>query len=482
MFKDKNILKLSFLFIILRLCFIFTFPPFTDEPVYIRWGKFMTYAPDSAFASIGAHGKSPLVYWLYAVGASFTKSPEIGARFIVLIFSIFSFLFLYKLAEKIENKKNFSYMILFVFSVSPLFIIFQSLAILEGFLIFASILVFYFAYSYYKSPKIKYLIYLGLALGLGHWIKNNFIFPAFVVLFLLMLIIFRSKRQLIVKINHIVLPLVIMLIIVFPLVIQKDFFTLLKEYSYFSFTLTEIFKFPISIWLRNIYYAVIAIPIYFNPLAFLSLILLFLTKREKAKILLLILSVLLTMPPVITGKTFTERYIIFSFIPLLFLFAYGLLVLVDKFPGIKKFIYAFYILYAIYSVIFPLNYFLLFPASTPVEKEREYAYTSGWETRAAADFIEQSRVTNAKIMIAVPDNPGNVSDYLMAKYYFDQNFYVFIATSLNEFDTIRNSSKGPVYYVARESVIVNDVKKYLKEIIRFHKEPNKDSVVIYQII
>src|SRR5258705_11681463 len=115
----QKLLLLAATFIGLRLVFIFTFPPFTDESLYIRWGQLMVNRPDMHWASIGYLSRQPLGFWLFGIGAILFNNP-LGARFIVLLVNIPILFTTYFITKRVASEKT-ALFAASILKLSPLF-------------------------------------------------------------------------------------------------------------------------------------------------------------------------------------------------------------------------------------------------------------------------------------------------------------------------------------------------------------------------
>src|SRR3989344_3838664 len=142
-----------FSFIILRLFLIFTFPPFIDESLYTWWGMQSILDPEKRFVAVYFWGKQPLPFWIYGLGSFLFEDPIIGARLFNLILAIPGFFFLYHLIKNLKGKTA-SIIALIFLTFAPAFILFQSLALMDGMLLTLNIIALWILFKLWKKFKV----------------------------------------------------------------------------------------------------------------------------------------------------------------------------------------------------------------------------------------------------------------------------------------------------------------------------------------
>ena len=464
---QKPVLLLFIAFILLRLIFIIAFPPFTDESLYIRWGQLMVDNPTYHWESIQRFSRQPLAFWLFGLGAILLKNPIIGARLVMLLANIPTFFIILHLTKRMFGERT-SLIAAAILALSPLFILTQTLAIMDGFLFTISAVMLFLITSDWKRPVPYQLIGIGICIGVSLWIKTT-------GLFLLALaitgIIVKAKRQ---SFIQIIIMSLIPLLIVLPLILRPDFMQLFSEPGSFMLTRTEILHFPISIWTSNTISTIFGLLIYIPLLFTLPMM------RKRSNTTLLLWFLIPTIAIILLGNNFRIRYFVLGTIALIPLLAAGISHLFEL-RNSTRFQIIFWVIYTAYSIYFisaTPSFFSLFPKGSG---ERDYAlsWPSGYGIPDMINWID-SHASNASqpMIIAVFDSPGNPSDYLLAQYYFSHKVRILFA----DFEKLKPVAlQIPVYLATRSTLITPDIKSYLDPIKLFHKPATDETVGIYRV-
>lgn len=446
----------------------------------------MLYADGQIWASIAAFGKQPLPFWLFGTLGNILNNPLIGGRLVTFIISIPLFFVLYEIMLSLSADKRIAKLALIIFATSPLFILFQSLALMDGFLLSIAGGIFLLL-TREKIESYSQSIYLGLLVVLALWVKNNGVVVMFLALTTYLALISHKCRGNLREIIKRFAPCIILIIIgTLPLTLRDDFVKLVGESDQFTFTIAELLKLPVSAWANNLLYVCVSMLFYFGPI-FYALFIPGIIKAKISRKLLLSLWILVPIGfSIFSIKDITVRYFLFGTLFLVPLAAYNLDYFASLFPRKRGFLTALIsILLIIQSVIFvffPQTYFGFIPKKTLIERERHYAFTNGLGTRKAVSAIRDNVRQAKHIYVGVEDRQGNPSDYVLADFYYSRSVEVFFLSTEKE---LREISKGfgeyPLYYVARGSAIPSDLSPYLILLRKYEEYDRSDYVGLFQI-
>jgi 4-amino-4-deoxy-L-arabinose transferase-like glycosyltransferase len=481
--KPKTVFWLLFIvFLILRIVFIVMFPPFTDESSFVRWGQLMVHNPEFRFASLTYVGRQPLAFWLFGIGAILMHQPILGARLMVLLVNIPVFFITYIWVKRLYTEK-ISLIALFLLTMCPLFILIQSLALMDGLLFAIAGIIIWLIFDNPGRVPLYRVVLIGILIGTGLWIKTTSLF--LLGLGMLTLII-RSKghmsRQTFIYISLLILiPLLMML----PLLARPDSAIFLKEPSYFVVGKNGLSGLPLNVWARNIYFTGISLLFYLGIPA--SLMALFVPKTfwNTTSVTLLLWFILPAFSMILLADNFRFRYFGYTSVVLLPLVSAGILSVTEKFK-MKWISLLAGVLVTLYGIVFvwkPVYIFSLFP-KTSGERDYAFSWPSGYGIPELIRYIDTQLLRGRYLFIAVPDSPGNPSDNLLAVYYFHPYVRILFATltSATEFRKLQVlTSQVPVYLATRDSLITESVRPFLTPVITFPKPANEDYIGLFRI-
>lgn len=473
------------LFLVLRLILIFHMPLFTDEAGYIRWGQLIMNIPSYRWISLSALGKQPLLLWLFGLAGLHVSPPDISPRIISLLFAVVAFLALYFWMKRYLGK-TIALIGMYLFTVSPVFILFQSMALMESALLTATILSLWFLFLFRRYHSYKFVIFLGISLSLGFWIKTNFIIVVGIVFGILLYD--RYKKSLL-NLCFLYMLVFIFILTILPLIIHPDFPKLLTDVNHFAFTLPELLKFPVQIWYQNILQILLSLLLYLGPISLFALITegIYHSASYRFLIIWFIPFILISL---LLNKIISTRYYLLSFIPLVPITA-GV---IDKYLKKSQNLDHIFIIIllsitsflGVFLVVNPLLYFNLFPQFNTIRNEREYVYTwtGGYATRNLIKYINNNQLSSIfPIILTVPDYEGNPTDYLMSNYYQSRRVGVtLVSTKKDLISLYKYFPKIPLYFITRESVPHQDILPFIKKVKDFPTPDHTDTVSIYRII
>jgi hypothetical protein len=486
--QTKPVLIFIFvIFLLTRIIYLIGYPLFTDESSNIRWGLVMIHNPELRFASLIAQRKQPLADWLFGYGAQIIRNPQIGARLISLCTAIVSFFTLYFWSNRLYGKK-IAIIAALLITASPLFVHFQTLALMEGMVLLDTILIFWLTQEYLNNRNLYILFLIGLSYAFGLWVKTDTIIPIFLSGTTLLIFNLQMKPFKWRKIFNLLIPLLTGIIFIIPLVIQNNFTKLISEPSFFTFTLNEILHLPVKHWFLNLIQISFCTFIYLGLISIIGLVVYYWKVGINKNFHLSVWMVIQLCIPLFLNKILTTRYYIGAFIPMIILIALGINTLISDNNRFFKYIITGAIIWNIsLSGILLFNaqwFFGLFPKSSIFGGERNYAlgWTSGYATRQALTYLTSS-LPDSPTIIGVPDYPGNPTDYLVSYYFYNQKHVTAIINTESDLNQFRNNFPNiPIYYATRDSIPTEISKNHLVEIQKFGITDSGDNIRIYRTI
>jgi 4-amino-4-deoxy-L-arabinose transferase-like glycosyltransferase len=489
-FINKNFPILIFIcFLVIRIIYIIKIPLFTDESSYIRWGILMIHNPSFLWSSLEIGGRQPLGFWLFGLAALKLNNINIAPRLVSLFFSSISFITIYYWI-KLQSSKIPSIISIIIITITPLFIHFQSLAILESPLLCFTIFTLWFTELFCKTHKLKYIILLGVAISIGLWIKTNTLLTTLLagITLITNVIIDKHHRQ------HKILMLLVLpatiIIMLFPLFIQPDFHFIFADTNHFTYTIQELFHFPYQTWINNLVNILYCLFIYLGPISIFGLLIYFYTYKYTQHKLYIFWSLFLLLVPLFINKLMNTRYFITAVIPLLPLISIGITDIYKHTNQTVRNIGKVSLLVTLFGglvlTIYPSRFFTLFPDIPMFLGERNYVFgwTGGYTTKTIVNYLNYpDNLLNKPAILALPDYQGNPTDYIIAQYYNSKDYFVTFLNTKVDLIKLKNSySQYPIYYISRQSISHDDINNNITLIKTFLTPENTDKINLYKVV
>lgn len=478
------------LYLVLRLFFIFNFPPYVDESSYLYVSQLMLTSPDLSFLSVSLWGKQPLPFWLMGIGANvFQNNPLTGSRLVILLISLPSFFILFYLIKNLKNE-NAAVIGILIYSLAPFFIISHSLAIIDGVLLPLSIIVLYFIFRLWKKFSFRLLVILGVTLGISFWVKST---SLFLIAFAFFSLIYIS-RDAGVKSSKIFTRLSVILFITgaiaMPLIIHPAYPVIWSENTRFAFTMAELVSLPFNAWGDNLLHFILSGLIYFTPLVLLTFNNMPGKIKDKKYRFLIIWFLVSVFLVALTGRRNIFRYYSFGLAPLLIIWAISLSGFIAGYKKFKPFLYFLIMPVTLASLLLifkPTVFFGFFPKNSVLSGERDYAYSwpAGYGIKEMLSFILNKTKGSQIILIQPYNGANNIHYYILGNRQYE-NVIKVIQLDVNSEDDLKQleplDKNSPLYHVSNNLVIPEAIKKNLKLIKSIPKPGDGDFIGLYEFV
>jgi len=187
-------------------------------------------------------------------------------------------------------------------------------------------------------------------------------------------------------------------------------------------------------------------------------------------------------------KTFTARYVLFCFVPMIFLAGWTLDSLYNLLPIRRKVLPLIIILILLLVPAFSFDFFLSTnPQKTPLPREERHGYfedwTAGYGLKEIAVFLTNQAV-NKKILVVTEGSFGTLPDGLDIYLGENSNIEIWYSTSVLEPDVYSMAKLTPTYFVVNKSRLAfNRDLKLINEYPRA-KGPDlpQDGLMLYQVL
>jgi len=445
----KPLFLLLLLFTLTRLPNLTLLPIYADEANYLDWGWRSIQKPDHLFYSL-YDAKQPLLIWIFGISEILFTDPLFAGRIVSVIAGLTCLLGIFFTTRRLFDPKS-AFIASVLYILVPIFLFFDRQALMETSIASVGIWSYYFLDRFLEKPGLKKSFCLFLTLAIGVWIKNSALL--FFVPFSIIILLYLKKfpQQIYSIFNYLLFGFILFLLTLSPLFFQADFWKTFSLNSRYTLGLSELFKFPISVWLKNLL-GILDISFFFlTPLIFLSAV--WGIIKFKTSHFYLILWLLIPLIQIIlTTRTLNFRY------PAAFLIPY----VIFTAAVIPKKVYSYLLITCIPVIVSfiqitnPPKYFELLSRFSAYSYINDYITgdLSGYLVNAIVSYINQLDNTTP-ITVSFALNSGNFEaaliDYFhknprISTTYFDSRLF---SEKLNDFDCFYYSG-SQLYFFARE--------------------------------
>lgn len=180
------------LYFLTRLINLTIIPIFTDEAIYLRWAQIALGDASWRLISL-TDGKQPLFIWFTMIAMKYIEDPLVAGRLVSVLSGAGGMVGMFFLASKISGKQRIGYIASFLYIISPFFLVYDRLALMDGLLAAIGIWSFYLSLILVKRVRLDVALILGMLIGVGLLTKSS---ANFFILFLpVSLILFDFKNK-----------------------------------------------------------------------------------------------------------------------------------------------------------------------------------------------------------------------------------------------------------------------------------------------
>ncbi len=477
---------LVLLYGLIRFINLTILPIFNDESIYLRWG-WLEIQSKNWFISL-YDGKQPLLTWFFGYAQIFFSDPLYAGRFVSIITGLITLIGIFKIGMKFFTER-FALLAGLFYSIVSIFVFYDRMALMESSITAIGIWSCYFFLSLVAKPVIQTAILLGVTFGIGLFDKSD------AGIFLVTAIIsgsivgltrkhWNERKYFFLMLS---LSLFVCVIVLAPLLLQKEVYTIVYDNSRYAYTLPQIFSHFFPIIAKNIPATFFLLWGYLTPVPFLlsiAGIIFFLTSQDLyAKLLVawfflpIIFFILFTTNPI-------DRYIV-AFLPVTTFFcAKTLLVCMQRFDKaayrISLFFAAFFIpVLLTCSLLFaPVTYFSLLHFLTPAVDVGYTQAPSGYGIPEIRKYLLQHS-QNKKIALFVQIGSGNPEDALYDYFGEKYNPNITVISTSKELACKQPQIFLMTSYFISEGDSVNS--SCMKNIKKFYRPVGNTFVGIYRI-
>lgn len=479
-----------FVILVLYFCtllvFLIRLPVFNDESIYLDWAWSALHVPGHAFDSL-LDAKQPLMVWVFGVFEILFSNALFAGRLASVMMGSLTLTGIYVLTKKLLTKQ-IALIAAFIYCVTPLFVFYNRQALMESGVATVGIWSFIVLLNFLQKPTKKNSLILGFILGIGFLLKSSIVLFFFPTFFILNAYLFRHKN--IQYLKNTSFSILAFLVTTYLIFVQPNYWLSFQTNTRFTYTLSELFRFPIFSWADHLK-GFFEIGFYFiTPLLFLSgLGGIYLMKKMKIKFWKLFCCYFIgaLILEIVLVRVQSQRYLL-VFLPFLTISAAFTLALLWKGNLVKK-------LAAIITMIIPIisSFILIIYPSWYISqlshftKYSELFYiqgqTSGYGIEEAKDYIKRNSSEDKPTLVLFALNAGNPENAMNLFAQQHKNMFgIYIDAAIFEgLDQIEClSSEYSVFFVTR-SVELAGMNRFFELETSFPNPDGKYFVGIYTL-
>jgi len=371
------LLILIFCYLFSRFISINSLPIFTDEAMYLNWGRLIWNDPiHNLFISL-TDGQQPFFIWVCSLAYGLGGAHYLlWGRIISVISGMATMLLLYKIGKKIWNKRV-GLITAFLYLISPFALWYDRLAIKDTFLLFLAVLLLYCVLG-----KLSWFRTIGIGFIIGVALLTKSI-AYFYVLALVITIIINNINNKTRKIKYIYYLITILFIGIGLSQVMRfssNYDLISSKNQGFLLTPVQFLQNPFSQIKNNLYQLISWDLSYFGlgvlVLAFLGLVVSF-KKNKQPTTILLSWSYLPIIVEVFLATIFFPRYTLMQAIALFLLAGLGLDYLYDICKKYKIYFWLSFVLF-VYPNLILTGQILTNTTKAQLPAIERWQYIEGW--------------------------------------------------------------------------------------------------------
>jgi len=394
----------------LRFINLTLLPVFADEAIYIRWSQVMSAEPTLRFLPL-SDGKQPLFMWILMFLVNRISDPLFAGRIISVFSGIASLVGICLISYILFRSKAVSLVSGLLVSVSPYFVFFDRMALVDSMLLMWTVWTFVFGILTVKTRRLDMAIFSGFCLGFASLTKSSAIFAALLLPSTLILGSYSKKRKIVLYefLYTMFLFFVSCLIAVFMYNIQRlgpNFHLLSSRTADYVFPISHLWENPMDplkpYLIRAFEWIKLMGP--WGVFLLTAYSLLFINRknlREKAFLLFWFL-----MPLIIQAmyaKVFTARYLLFV-IPPVFILGGSAFLDFNKESLLSKFLIGVTLLFLFQALSFDYK-LLTNPSAANLPRSERSGYLEEWTAgtgiKDVSEYIKRVSRENSDTQIVV---------------------------------------------------------------------------------
>lgn len=444
------------IFILLRTINLTILPIFNDESTYIRYGIHQLNEPSHQPYSL-LIGKEPLDPFLYAFVGSMIGNLLVGARLVTIVYGLLTLIGLYLYTKTFIGKRA-AIIAAFFYVFAPFTVFFDRLALLDSSVSTIAIWTLYVTHLLFKKSSWRYGLGLGFLMGIGLWVKTTDLFYLFLPYISYAFFYFSNGDKNMVKAKMLFCAFLIAMLVFLPLFSNPYYSVLMQLLQQYTYPITSVFLFPVTIWWNNLTGIVEWLFFYLTPPLFsLAVGSLIMAIKQKKFLFVLLWFFLPLIYEILYAKLFTSRQTLLLTVPLFILAGYGFSQLWQKQKTVAVILGVCILVWSLFDSFIllttPQKYPSLFLDKAQVDADQYfYGFSSGYGVLEAINYVQQQAAADGRIIVVIRNDHGNPEDAVVA--YLDYKSNVILVPMNDPPEDVQKifqqvGNNIPVYFVAR---------------------------------
>lgn len=495
LFNKKDIVFISlliFIYFLTRIINLEGFPIFSDEGIYIHWAKIAWHDAAWRFVSL-TDGRQPLQTWATIPFLKmFPDNALFAGRLFGAVSGFLGFVGIFTLSYYLFNKQT-AYFASILYIITPFFLFFDRLAMIDSLVNAAFIWIFLFSILLINTLRLDLALIFGFASGMFLLAKSSVsLFLGLSVFAPLIGLTKNVQKNIRTIINFFILFTIVIFISVLIYNIQRlsPFLHYVAQKNHtFVKTFDEFIKTPFSGFWYNLKYTPLHTAHNLGWTTFIFGLIGFYLIFKKKRLLSIYFLIWIFFPYMLitfSMKVLYSRYIIFLLSPFVIFSAYLLnyIFFVKKKRSVLLYGLIIIIVY-IFTVYF--NYTVIFDyKKIPFLSDDKGQYIEGWPSgHGIKEIIEYARLKSKEkpVILLAEGNFGMVGDVLDTFLKKDDYISIKAYWPLEPKNLMENQAfldKNYVYAVSahQKNTPSNWPVKLIK---RFDKPGNKSSIYFFEL-
>lgn len=422
------VVLIAILYFVLRLPNLTLQPIFADEAIYIRWAQVMRAEPTLRFLPL-SDGKTPLFMWVMTPLFKIFEDPLLAGRFLSVLSGFASLVGVLFLGWKFFNCRVALWSALLV-AIVPYMVFFDRMALVDSMLAAFSIWALNLTLLLIKYQRLDIAMFLGYILGGGLLTKP----PGFFNFLSLptTLVVFnwgdKDRQQKFLRLFFLIVVSIIIAQIIYNILrLGPGFDSLSRRNQDYIFSPLELVGRPLDPFIPHLKDLADWLP----KLLTIPILMLMMmgavwgvAARHKIALAIFLWGIVPLLIQAALLRTFTARYLLFSFLPLLVLGGWMISYLIDKIK-VRGWGAVLILLMVILPLALSFDVKLITnPTLAPLPKEERRGYLEDWT--AGYGFVEIARflIQEAQkeiVVVGTEGSFGTLPDGL--QIYLDKYFH-----------------------------------------------------------
>jgi len=473
------------LFFVSRIIYLFRFPIFNDEAMYLSWGEIIRNNPFNWTISMVIDGKQPGLPLLLSFLFHLPYDPFMLGRYLSVFFSIISFVMYDQILRLYVSAMSHRFILLVLYTVIPYWLFYDRICLMESGVIAMALSAFYGYIQWIQTKRTRWGFFVGLTLGCGWWLKSTILMVVAAILFGSLCGLKSKKISLKEFFGFIFLMGVTLFITISPSLMNSQFANIAVRERERILSFSELMRFPFGLWIQNIQKGFVWLAVYMVFIPVLGIGLPWIKNKKALTIPLqgLLWFATIFIIEIFVSRVFTARYLVLAG-PFLLLAYAGVMVRTKYFFPLTFFATIIGIIWSVCLIVSPFQYYRslkFFPPAAADFSQYILGWPSGWGVREAIMWLKDTQKKKSTL-VYIRDDSGNPESAVLAYLLREPNYfidYISHIQSTNQLLLKRALDAQSVYFISRGTQLAH-MENHLTLVKKFEKPYDSEYVGVYR--